>query len=173
MQAGFYQKMTQPDLFVYSFNTKLSMNTILNILFATILAVITGCSGERAHEAIATTSEKVGQTAGELVKNVSTGVEKAFNVKIELSEKLKAKGVSFGQIKVSNDSTGTDNKVSVYMIFSNDFNGEMIMKAFDNNNLEMGRIRISISAKKDEARFFDFVFDPRTNIDTDSKLTLE
>ena len=131
------------------------------------------CSSDRAHEAIKSTSEKVGQTAGEVVKNVTTGVEKAFSINIEMSDTLKKQGISFGQIKVGNDSTGTDNKVSVYMIFTNDFSGRMTMKAFDNNNLEMGRIQMQIEAKKNDAKFFDFKFDARTNIDTDSKLTLE
>ncbi|MEO8147407.1 MAG: hypothetical protein ABI723_07210 [Bacteroidia bacterium] len=126
-----------------------------------------------AHEKINQVSEKVGQAGGEVIKSVSTGVEKAFDIKVELSEILKSQGINLGKVTVSNDSAGTDNKVSVYIIFTNDFNGTVTMKAFDNKNLEMGRVKINLDMKKDDAKFVDFRFDSRTNIDTDSKLTIE
>ena len=126
-----------------------------------------------AHDKINQVSEKVGQAGGEVIKSVTTGVDKAFEIKIELSENLKAQGVELGKTTLGNDSTGTDNKVSVYVIFTKDYKGSLLMKAFDNKNLEMGRVKLNLDMRKDEAKFVDFCFDIRTNIDTDSKLTIE
>lgn len=146
---------------------------IIFVIAITLSVLAQSCSSERTQDAIATTSEKVGQTAGELVKNVTTGVEKAFNIKIDISPELQNKGINLGKISLGNDSTGVDNKVSVYIIFNSDFKGTLTMKAFDNNALEMGRVQLPVEAKKNEARYCDFAFDVRTNIDRDSKLTIE
>lgn len=143
------------------------------IILTTLVLSSALLSCNSAHNKINQVSEKVGQAGGELVKNVSTGVEKAFDLKIVLSEQLKSKGISLGKITLSNDSSGIDNKVSVYMIFTEDFKGSLIMKAFDNKNLEMGRTKVELLSHKGDAKYVDFCFDPRTNIDTDSKLTLE
>ena len=147
----------------------------MKILFfiSVLITYLSLASCNNAQEKINKVSEKVGESGGELIKSVTTGVDKAFNVNVDLAENLKTQGITLGKVTVSNDSIGTDNKVSVYMIFTKDFKGNMIMKAFDNKNLEMGRVKIDIDMKKDDAKFFDFCFDTRTNIDTDSKLTIE
>lgn len=147
------------------------MKTIFFISVVITYLSVTAC--HNAQDKINKVSEKVGESGGELIKSVSTGVDKAFNVNVDLAENLKAQGITLGKVTMSNDSTGTDNKVSVYMIFAKDFKGSLMMKAFDNKNLEMGRVKIDIDMKRDDAKFFDFLFDTRTNIDTDSKLTIE
>lgn len=143
------------------------------LVIITILSIVAIAACNTAQDKINAVSEKVGETGGAIVKSVSTGVEKAFDLKVELSSSLLSSGISVGKIKLSNDSSGTDNKVSVYLIFAKDYKGTLTMKAYDAKQLEMGRSKILINALKDEARFIDFSFDPRTNIDTDSKLTIE
>lgn len=101
------------------------------------------------------------------------GVEQAFNINIELSDHLKQKGIKLGKVILANDSLGTDNMLNVYIIFDKDFKEPITLKAFDNRGLEMGRSKQEITATKDEARFYDFHFDKRTNIDTDSKIVME
>lgn len=147
------------------------MKTKIFITVILICHTLTSCN--TAHEKINEVSEKVGQAGGEVIKSVTTGVDKAFEVNVELAENLKSQGINLGKVTLSNDSTGTDNKVSVYIIFTKDFKGQLTMKAFDNKNLEMGRVKTDIEMKKDDAKFVDFKFDLRTNIDTDSKLTIE
>ena len=71
------------------------------------------------------------------------------------------------------DSSGHDNILTVYMIFNTDFNGMITAKAFDKKGAEMGRVKVPVDKKKEEAGFVEFRFDPRTNIDTDSKIILE
>jgi hypothetical protein len=37
----------------------------------------------------------------------------------------------------------------------------------------MGRVKVPVKAGADEAMFVDFIFDPRTNIDNDSKVVIQ
>jgi len=144
--------------------------SLLSLLLFLSLSII---SCNTAHDKINQVSEKVGQAGGEVIKSVTTGVDKAFEIKIELSENLKSQGIELGKISLANDSTGTDNKVIVYIISKKDFKGTVFMRAFDNRGLEMGRVKLNLDMEKEEAKFIDFCFDSRTNIDTDSKLTIE
>lgn len=117
--------------------------------------------------------EIVGQTAGEFASGVGNGVEKAFEIKLQLSDELTARGVRLGKVILSNDSAGTDNVLNVYVIFGQDFKGVLTAKAFDDNGLEMGRSKLPVDAKRDDAQFFEFHFDAKTNIDHNSKITVQ
>jgi hypothetical protein len=59
------------------------------------------------------------------------------------------------------------------LIFNNDFQKEITVKVFSPDGQEYGRVKEMISAKKDEAKYVDFVFDKRTNIDSKGKITFE
>jgi len=75
---------------------------------------------------------------------------------------------------IANDSSGArNNKLVLYIIFEKDFTKEIQVKVFDKANLEFGRVRAVVSGKAGEAKYFDFVFDPRTYIEVKSKITLE
>ena len=135
--------------------------------------VLIQCSSKGTKENINKVGNVTGQAVGELVSGISSGVKKAFDVKIELQKNLADQGISFGKITVTSDSSGTDNLLTVYVIFNKDFKGALTAKAFDNKGLEMGRVKLTIEGKKDEAKYFEFHFDKRTKIAFDSKLTIE
>ena len=118
------------------------------------------------------TGDKVGQSVGEFVHGVSGGVNKAFTLKIQLSDDLKSAGVSTGKI-IMRDTFGKTNIVSVYFIFARSFDDNITVKVFDNKGLEMGRRKIPVKAKKGDALFYDFKFDQRTDISSDCKLSAE
>jgi hypothetical protein len=139
----------------------------------TVAIILTACSTSTRDKTLSKGGEVVGRTVGKFAQGVSGGVEQAFNVNIELSDQLKQKGVKLGKVILSNDTLGTDNMLSVYIIFDKDFKEPITLKAFDNRGLEMGRSKQEIIATKDDARFYDFKFDKRTNIDTDSKIVME
>ena len=131
------------------------------------------CSTDKVKQKINETGDAAGQVIGELATGITTGVKKTIEPKIELSEGLKMKGIAFGKMMVSGDSAGLENVLITYIIFNTDFNGHLTAKAFDNKKLEMGRVKIEVSGKKDEAKYFEFHFDKRTDIDNDSELTIE
>ena len=139
----------------------------------TFLLFISACSSSSVKENINKTGDAAGQAIGEFATGISSGVKKSIEPKIVISENLKKVGISFGKMTISADSIGCDNVLIAYVIFNMDFKGTITSKAFDNKNLEMGRVKLEIKGKKEEAKFIEFHFDKRTEIKNDSKLELE
>ncbi len=137
-----------------------------------IVIALAACSGEGVKEKINKAGDVAGQAVGELATGVSQGVEKAMGVKVEVNSALADKGVSTGKISVS-DSSATDNVLNVYTVFAKDFDGAITAKVYDQSGAEMGRAKVAVKAMKDEAKFVDFVFDKRTNLDNHCKVVLE
>ena len=135
--------------------------------------ILASCSGHSIKKNLNSAGEKAGEAVGEVVHGVSSGVENAFRVEIGLSDNLKTSGLELGKIQLSNDTAGSDNLLNVYIIFKKDFDSEVTCKVYDNNGLEMGRTSEKIQGKAGIAKFFNFHFDKRTNIDRDSKITME
>ena len=137
------------------------------------LLILSACSSSEIKEKINKAGDVAGQTAGEFIEGASKGVQKAFDVKVELTGGLKDKGIDFGKATITSDTTGTDNTLMLYVIFNKDFTGKLTAKVFDENNLEMGRSAIEIKGSKDEAKYFEFHFGKTTNVDSKNKLTVE
>ena len=142
-------------------------------LFAAMAFALFACNSSTIKEKINQAGDVAGQTAGEFIEGASKGVQKAFDVNVELAEVLKAQGISLGKSSVSSDSTGTDNLLVQYVIFNADFSGTLTAKVFDSAGREMGRAVAAVTGKTNEARYIDFRFDPRTNIDSKCRLTIE
>lgn len=140
---------------------------------ALIIFTVFSCSSPDTRQNINKVGDAAGQAVGEFVEGVTHGVEKAFDVEVALPQKFADRGIKFGKTMVSSADGGTDNLLLVYMIFETDFNGLMTARAFDNKGLEMGRCPVTVNGKKDEAKFVEFHFDRHTNIDSDSRLTVE
>ncbi|AEA42813.1 hypothetical protein [Fluviicola taffensis] len=143
------------------------------VLFLASCILLSACSSSSIKENINKAGDAAGQTAGEFIEGASKGVQKAFDVNITIDSKLAAKGIECGKTQVASDSLGTDNLLIVYVIFNENFKGKLTAKAFDDNSLEMGRSSVQIQGKKDEAKYVEFHFDPRTNLDSKHQLTVE
>jgi hypothetical protein len=149
------------------------MKTTFQFVGLLLLVTIYSCSSSSLKENINKTGDAAGQAIGEFASGISSGVKKAIEPKIEIGGNLKNNGISFGKMTISADSADNDNILVAYVIFNLDFSGNITAKAFDNKNLEMGRVKMEIKGKKDEARYIEFHFDKRTDITNDSKLSLE
>ncbi len=143
------------------------MKKVLKFCAITLSVILSSC------DRLSNSTEKIGQTAGDMVKGIESGVKKARAINISYTESLTEKGISNGKVTLKNDKEGTDNLLSVYLIFSKKFKGKILAKAYDNQGLEMGRSTIKVEAKEGEAGFYDFHFDKRTNIDRDGRIVLE
>jgi hypothetical protein len=143
-------------------------------IFIALLAAscLFSCSSNAVKEKINTAGDLAGQTVGEFSKGLGNGVTKAFDVNITLPPPLLARGLKMGKNTV-NSETGTDNVLNAYFIFDKDYSGTLVSKVFDAKGQEMGRTTALVEGKAGEARFVDFVFDQHTNIDSDSKITIE
>jgi hypothetical protein len=154
-----------------------TINTIMQyriVLTALVLfASLTSCSSDKIKEKINQTGDVAGQAIGEFSAGVSNGVEKAIEPSVTLGDGLESSGIAFGKVIVASDSSASDNILTVYLIFNQDFKGVLTAKAFDSKQREMGRVKLNVEGKKDEAKYVDFHFDLRTNIDNNSLLTIE
>ena len=126
----------------------------------------------KAKQTINKSGEIVSKSGSEFVSGVEKGVKKSFANKVILSEDLKKSGLEIGKIAINNSENATDNVLTVYLIFNKDFNREIQVKILDENNEEYGRISEKVEAKANEAKYVDFTFDKRTNIDGKSKILL-
>lgn len=141
-------------------------------LFAAIALLFSSCKS---------CSNKVGSTVGESIgeftEGVGKGAEKAFDIEVTPSANLKAKGISVGKVLLDSDTTaankGHDNMLSIYLIFDKDFNDGVTVRVTDAKGLEIGRHKDTIVATGGHAGYYDFRFDKRTNIDSDSKIIIE
>jgi hypothetical protein len=148
----------------------------IRYVYLTLAVMVSGlcaCSGSTVKEGIQKAGDAAGQAAGEFAESAAHGIEKSFELNPILDPGLQAKGVALGSYDVSSDSTGSDNVLTLYIIFNEAFQGGMTAKVFDHSQLEMGRCAVTVAAAKGEAKYIDFRFDPHANIDSDTKVTLE
>jgi hypothetical protein len=149
------------------------MKVCLKVTYFFLVIIAFSCVSNETKEKLNEAGNETGQTVGKFVSGITHGVEKSLEVKVELSQTLKNKGIELGKITVENDAEGKDNMLVVYIIFNQDFKGSLFARTYDNKGLEMGRSKLIVTGKKDEARFIEFHFDKHTNIDSDSKITIE
>ena len=140
-----------------------------------ILASLSSCNWfkEKTKESINKSGEIVSKTGSEFIDGVSKGVEKTFQSKIEFSKELEKAQLSVGKVIINNSANGTDNVLTTYLIFGSEFEKSVTVKIFDEDNKEYGRTTQIIKGNKGEARYIDFEFDKRTNIDGKGKITFE
>ena len=109
-------------------------------------------------EAVESASEGIGK----VVKGISSGYDKSINQAKVLSDTTFSKTFDLGRTeKIYNDTTQIK-KVTVYLISKENFNGEIRLKAFNQDETEIGRSSVEVNMNEDEASFFDFEFDNRT-----------
>ena len=157
----------------FAVQTNKLMRTLIYLLIVSAILPACHTASEKAKNAIKGGGEIVGKTVGEFGKGISEGIEETFETEVSLSELHKGQGLELGKISLESDSGGTDNILVIYMIFNKDFKERVTAKVFDMNDLEMGRASLDIAGKMGDAKFFEFHFNQRTNIDSDSKITLE
>ena len=128
---------------------------------------------EKTKSAVNKTGEIVAKTGSEFAQGVSKGVEKTFQNEVVLSDALRKQGIRTGKIIIHGSDTTTDNILTAYLIFEKDFDKNITIKVISEAGEEYGRITQNIKGQKDEAKYIDFVFDERTNIDSKGKLLFE
>ena len=133
---------------------------------------VSNLTEEVANKTATKAGEIIGGSTRSFADGVGEGLDKAGNSSLQLSEELSKKGIKLGGHKIENLS-GNDNKLSVYFIFEQDFTGTVMVKVFNKQMQEVGRIKQELSGKKDDAGYIDFVFDERTNIDPKYTITIE
>ena len=128
---------------------------------------------DKAKGAANKTGEAVAKAGSEFADGVSKGIEKSFSNDIVIADNLKSNGLKTGKVVIRSTDSTTDNILSAYLIFEKDIDQKIMVKVFDEKGLEYGRTTQSVAAKANEAKYFDFVFDKRTNINGKGKISFE
>ncbi len=151
------------------------MKKLTLILISILVFTLNSCSwfSEKTKETVNKSGEIVSKSGTEFIDGVSKGIEKAYENKIVISEDLKKLGLKTGKISISSSERNSDDILTTYLIFEADFNKNIEVRLFNNKNQEYGRTSQKVKGKKGEAKYFDFQFDTRTNIDGQGKITFE
>lgn len=147
----------------------------MRFVFLILALILMSCNWakQKTKETVNKTGEVVAKAGSEFADGISKGVEKTFQNEVVFSETLSKSGVHAGKILINSTDTSVDNLLTMYLIFDQDFSQSLIVKVFDAKGQEYGRVSQVVTAKKGEARYIDFLFDRRTNIDGKGKITVE
>ena len=145
------------------------------IVAITTIATVSSCNRakEKAKQSANYAGAVVGRGSSEFIEGIAEGVNESFDCSLELAKVLKEKGLKSGKFKITTDSSGNDNVVSVYLIFDKDYKGQVSAKIFDSKNQEYGRTVAAVENSSGKAQYVDFVFDRRTDIERKSRILLE
>ena len=118
----------------------MEMNAVMKQLYFLMgLWLLTACNGPNINDKINHAGQKAGEAVSEIAKGVSKGVKQSFGVEITKADSNALKAIEIGKI-ILKDKDGTDNMLSVYIIFKKDFARKIMLRALDNKGLEMGRV---------------------------------
>lgn len=140
------------------------------IIAIAALALCSSCNiKDNAKKAINKTGETVGKVGSEFADGVADGVNTTFKSTLTLSDDIQKQGLSSGKLNIDHGA----HKVSIYLIFNNDYSDTVTAKVFDKEWVEYGRCKAYIKGNKGDAQFFDFQFDNRTDFEMNSNIVLE
>ena len=145
------------------------------VLFAVLILTCSSCdwAKDKTKKAINKTGEIVGKTGSEFGDGVYKGIKKTFDKEVKIAEPLKAKGLELGEVLINSSDSATDNVLTAYMIFNDNFDQEIRIKIFTEDGKEYGRLKVNVKGEKDEAKYVDFIFDKQVNIGAKSNILLE
>lgn len=147
----------------------------MKYLFIFFAVTLCSCNWakEKTKAAVNKTGEAVAKTGSEFAQGLSKGIEKTFRNEIVLTDQLKKQGLQTGKIIIRSTDSTSDNILTAYLIFENNFDQDITIKVIDEGGQEYGRVTQNIEGHKGEAKYIDFVFDKRTNIDSKGKLLFQ
>ena len=146
------------------------------------LALLSGCEqltdkgGATLHKA----GETMGRSATVIVDGIGEGIKRADKRTLVVADALQKKGLRTGKFRVDKAESGVtdkdpegDNRLTVYCIFDQNLDRNVTATLFDEAGEEYGRTKVKLTGRAGDARNVDFIFDPRTDIERGTKITLE
>jgi len=129
---------------------------------------------DKTKETINESGEVIGKAGSEFVEGVTEGVERTFDCEIALSQELKDHGLKTGKFTITSSAAGgTNNVLTLYVIFDKAFKKDVSAKVFDKTGSETGRSKLLLEGAAGDATYYDFTFDKRTVIEVRSKIIIE
>ena len=143
------------------------------LIILTLTSMSCNWAKQKTKETVNKTGEVVAKTSSEFVNGISKGIEKTFKNDVVFSDELKKQGLRSGKIIINGTDSSTDNILTTYLIFDGNLDQNITIKVISQEGQEYGRVTQHITAQKGDAKYFDFMFDKRTNIDSKGKLLFE
>jgi hypothetical protein len=143
------------------------------VVLLSVLAVSCNWAKEKTKETVNKTGEAVGKAGSEFADGLAKGVEKTFQSDIKFSDQLNQQGLRSGKVIINGTDSTTDNILTPYLIFDGNIDQQITVKVFTGSGQEYGRVTQQVKGQKGEAKYIDFVFDKRTNIDGKSRIVFE
>jgi hypothetical protein len=147
----------------------------MKYLLILLTLVLASCNWakQKTKESVNKTGEVVAKAGSEFVNGVSKGIEKTFQNEVVFSESLKKQGLKSGKIIIHGTDSSADNILTTYLIFDENFDHNVTIKVISDEGQEYGRATQHVAGQKGDAKYVDFIFDKRTNIDGRGKLLFE
>lgn len=102
----------------------------LIVLFVAIITIAAYTEiKEQTKKAINKSGEVVSKTATEFVEGISEGVDKTLQCELSLAQALTDKGLKTSAHSIQSSREASDNKLQLYLIFSQNFNTPLTLKA--------------------------------------------
>jgi hypothetical protein len=122
--------------------------------------------GEALKEDGKDAAEKISEGVGEVFKGLNSGFDKSLSkVNVKISKELQ-EYISLGRTgKFYNDSL-QQTEIVLYVIIEKDTTTNVVLKAFDDEDVELGRKSANINGKLlEDGGYISIPFDKRTPID--------
>lgn len=146
------------------------------LLVCSLAAFLLGCDRVKhaAKTTLRQTSETVGQSATVVADGLATGAQREA-VQVQASTALQNRGLELGKASLSStDSSGQRQvKLTMYVIFKQNFADTVRVKLFTRQGTEYGRSNVLVKGTRDNARPLVVRFDPRTETELGTKVTIE
>ncbi len=138
------------------------------------VAALCGCGRvvDGTKDALNKGGELAGSAATEVIEGVTTGVQQTWSVDVQLSDALKANGLTVGKTVVESDSAGNDNVLVVYFGSDRALNDTLYAVAVDEEGREMGRSSAPVALAAEAADYFTFRFQARTDLERKSRISI-
>lgn len=137
-----------------------------------LLLAACGRVSEGTKSALNKGGELAGAAATEVVEGMTTGVEKTWNIDVQLSPDLQQRGLSLGKTMVEADSAGKDNILVLYVIAAQDFSGPVTAVAIDKEGREYGRAVGELMLAANGAEYYTLHFQSRTDLERKTRVEL-
>ncbi len=143
------------------------------LIILTLTTASCNWAKQKTKETVNKTGEVIAKTGSEFVNGVSKGIEKTFQNDVMFTDQLKKQGLATGKIIIHGTDSSTDNILTAYLIFNDNLDQDITIKVISEEGQEYGRVTQHIVGQKGDAKYFDFIFDKRANIDGKGKLLFE
>ena len=145
------------------------------IVAITTIATVSSCNRAKAQaqQALLYGENLASQSSSTVTDDRYTHTGTTIDCTLALAKALEEKGLKAGKFKITTDASGHQNVVSVYLIFSKDYKGQVSAKIFDSKNGEHDTIAAMAALFSAKALYAEHTCDRRNAIKRKNRILLE